>query len=127
MARNFNSAASDLTVNDVLLPFFGANWRMGSVEKRSSKGKSYRQITYEHVANVGKPAGPTWDEFDRCQALCRILTKSIMSAKIAGIEEKTEIVAEAPPFWDNPPESDAPPPTGDDPPHSFEDLDKIPF
>ena len=31
------------------------------------------------------------------------------------------------PFWENPPESDAPPPTGDDPPRSFEDLDKIPF
>jgi hypothetical protein len=165
VARNFNSAASDLTVNDVLLPFFGANWRMGSVEKRSSRGKSYRQITYEHVANVGKPGGPTWDEFDRCQALCRILTKSITPATVAGVEAMAEsdprdhavwsanhnvwtklVSAEldrrrgqapqwyvklmdeltdyslgtrssytaSPPFWDNPPESEAPPPTEDD-------------
>jgi hypothetical protein len=52
VARNFNSAASALTVENVQLPFFGANWRIGSVEKRSSKGKNYWQTTYELVANV---------------------------------------------------------------------------
>jgi hypothetical protein len=45
----------------------------------------------------------------------------------AAVEEKTDQAASEPPFWENPPESDAPPPTGDDPPRSFEDLDKIPF
>jgi hypothetical protein len=114
VARNFDSAASALTVENVQLPFFGANWRMGSVEKRSSKGKSYRQTTYELVANVCKPGGPSWDDFDRCQALCRILTKSIKPATVAGVEEKTDPAAAEPPFWANPPESDAPPPTEDD-------------
>jgi hypothetical protein len=114
VARNFNSAPSDLTVKNVLLPFFGANWRIGSVEKRSSKGTSYRQITYEHVANVGMPGGPSWDEFDRCRALCRILTKSITPATVVGVEEKTDHAASEPQFWENPPESDAPPPTEDD-------------
>jgi hypothetical protein len=126
VARNFNSAASDLTVDDVLLPFFGANSRMGSVEKRSLKGKSYRQIPYEHVANVGKPGGPSWDDFDRCRALWRILTRSIKTTT-AGVEEKTDPVAAEPPFWENMPESDAPPPTGDDQPPTFEDPDEIEF
>jgi hypothetical protein len=44
-----------------------------------------------------------------------------------GVEEKTDQAASEPPFWANPPESDAPPPTGDDQPPSFEDLDKISF
>jgi hypothetical protein len=127
VARSFNSAASDLTVENVQLPFYGANWRMGSVEKRSSKGKSYWQTTYELVANVCKPGGPSWDDFDRCRALCCILTKSIKPATAAGVEGKTDQAASVPPFWENPPESDAQPPTGDDPPRSFEDLDKIPF
>ena len=59
VARNFNSAASALTVENVQLPFFGANWRIGSVEKRSSKGKIYWRTTYELVATVGKPGGPS--------------------------------------------------------------------
>jgi hypothetical protein len=114
VARNFNSAASALTFENVQLPLFGANWRMGSVEKRSSKGKTYWQTTYQLVANVCKPGGPSCDDFDRCRALCRILKKSITPPKTAVIEEKTENVTAAVPFWENPPESDAPPPTEDD-------------
>jgi hypothetical protein len=114
-------------IGNVQLSFFGANWRIGAVEKRSSKGKDYWQTTYKHVANVGQPGGPTWDDFDRCQALCRSLTKSITPTKVVGVEGKGEKAAAAPPFWENTPESDAPPPTGDDPARSFEDLDDIPF
>jgi hypothetical protein len=127
VARHFNSAASALTIENVQLPFFGANWRIGSVEKPSSKGKSYWRTTYELVANVCKPGGPSWDDFDRCRALCCILTKSIRPVTAAAVEEKTDQAASEPPFWENPPESDAPPPTGEDPPRSFEDLDKISF
>ena len=107
-------------------PFFGANWRIGSVEKRSLKGNPYWQTTYELVANVCKPGGPSWDDFDRCRALCCILTKSIKPATAPSVEEKDQATSE-PPFWENPPDSDAPPPTGDDPPRTDEDLDKIPF
>jgi hypothetical protein len=127
VARSFNSAASNLMIEDVQLPFFGANWRMGSVEKRTSRGKTYRQTTYEHIASVGQPGGPSWDDFDRCQALCRALTKSITPTKVVEVERKGEKAAVAPAFWENPPESDAPPPTGDDPPRTFENLDEIPF
>jgi hypothetical protein len=114
VARNFNSAASALTVENVQLPFFGANWRIRSVEKRSSKGKIYWQATYELVAKVCEPGGPNWDDFDRCRALCCILTKSIKPATAAGVEENTGQATSEPPFWENPPESDAPPPTEDD-------------
>ena len=127
VARNFNSAASNLTIENVQLPFFGANWRIGSVEKRSLKGKYYWQTTYEFVAIVSKPGGPTGDDFDRCQALCRILMKSIKPATAARVENKTDQATSESPFWANPPESDAPPSTGDDPPRSLEDLHKIPF
>ena len=127
VARNFNSAASALTVENVQLPFFGANWRIGSVEKRSSKGNPYWQTTYEHIANVGQPGGPTWDGFYRCRALCCILKKSVKPATVAEGEGTTDSTSSVRPFWENPPESDAPPPTGDDPLRSFEDLYKIPF
>ena len=59
VARSFNSAASNLIIENVQLPFFGANWRIGSAEKRSLKGKNYWQTTYEFVAIVSKPDGPT--------------------------------------------------------------------
>jgi hypothetical protein len=127
VARAFNSAAGALTVEKVRLPFFGGNWRIGSVAKRSAKGKSYWQTTYEHIANVGQPGGPTWDDFDRGRALCCILTKSIKPATVAEGQGTTDKTSSEPPFWENPPRSDAPPPTGDDPPRTDEDLDKIPF
>ena len=114
VARSFNSAAGDLTVENVQVPFFGANWRMGSVEKRSSKGKSYWQTTYEHIATVGQPGGPTWDDFDRCRALSCLLTKSIKPAMMTKGERTTDRTSSVTPFWENPPESDAPPPTEDD-------------
>jgi hypothetical protein len=127
VARHYNSAASALTVENVQLAFFGANWRIGSVEKPGLKGKSYWRTTYELVATVGEPGGPSWDDFDRCGGLCRFLIRSIKPATVAGVEEKIDQAASATPFWENPPESDAPPPTGDDPPRTFEDLVKIPF
>jgi hypothetical protein len=130
-ARQLNSAAGALVIETdqgrVQLPFYGANWRMGAIEKHASNGKSFWQETYEHVGTVGQSGGPTWDEFDRCQALCRFLTESVTLTKVAGVEGKSEKAATVPAFWENPPESDAPPPTGDDPPRTLEDLDKIPF
>src|SRR5579871_770469 len=126
VARNFNSAAGDLMIEDVQIPFFGANWRIGSVEKRSAKGRTYWQATYAHNAMVGQPGGPTLDDFDRCRALCRCLRKSMKPATGAGAEWEIDVTASEPTLWESPPESDAPPPTGDDPPRTFEDLGKIP-
>jgi hypothetical protein len=131
VARQLNSAAGALVIETdqgpVQLPFYGANWRMGAMEKHKSNGKSFWQETYEFIATVGQPGGPSWDTFNRCQALCRFLTRSIKPATVAGVEGKAEKAATAAPFWENPPESDAPPSTGDDPPRSSEDLDKIEF
>jgi hypothetical protein len=125
VARQLNSAAGALVIETdqgpVQLPFYGANWRMGAIEKHASNGKSFWQETYEHVGTVGQPGGPTWDEFDRCQALCRFLTRSIKPARVAGTAEETDQAASEPPFWENPPESDAPPLIEDDPPPPTED------
>jgi hypothetical protein len=92
VARQLNSAAGALVIETdqgpVQLPFYGANWRMGAIEKHGSNGKSYWQETYELIGTVGQPGGPSWDEFDRCQALCRILTRSIKPATAAGVEGK---------------------------------------
>jgi hypothetical protein len=96
---------------------------MGAIEKPGSNGKSYWQPTYQLIATVGQSGGPSWDEFDRCQALYRILTRSIKPATVAGV--KTDQAESAPPFWEGPPESNAPPPTGDDPPLTLEDLEKM--
>jgi hypothetical protein len=108
VARNLNSAASTLVVETaegpVQLPFFGANWRIGSTEK---PGTSYWQPTYELVAVVGEPGGPSLDDFDRCRRLCHSMTRAITSAKAGEIEATTD---KSTPFWDDPPKSDAPPP-----------------
>ena len=60
VARSLNSAASKLTAETdgppIRLPFFGANWRMGSIEKHNTNGKSYWQPTYQHCRNDW-PAG----------------------------------------------------------------------
>jgi hypothetical protein len=125
VARGFNWAASNLTIENVQLPFFGANWGIASLGKRSSKGKNYQQTTYEYIASVGQPGGPSLDDFDRCQGLYRLLTKMYAPTKLTGTEDKGEEAA-VPAFWENPPESDLPPPIGDDPRRSFEDLDDIP-
>jgi hypothetical protein len=123
VARSFNSAASTLMIGSVQLPFFGANWRMGSVEKVSSRGKRYWQTTYEHVANVGQSGGPTLDDFDRCRSLCHLLKRSIGPTKSRITASDTDAASAA----EDPPESGAPPPTGDDPPRSLADLDDIQF
>jgi hypothetical protein len=131
VARQLNSAAGALLIETdqgpVQLPFYGANWRLAAIERHSSNGKSFWQETYEHIGTVGQSGGPSWKDFNRCQALCRFLTRSIKPATATGVEEKTDQAESAPPFWESPPESDAPPPTGDDPPRSFEDLDKFQF
>jgi hypothetical protein len=113
VARGLNSAASNLTAETgeppLRLPFFAANWRMGSIQKFSSNGKSYWQPTFGLVAIVGRPGGPSWDDFDQCRRLCHLLASSMSSAKATGSEEKA-----AAPFWENAPTSDAPPSTGND-------------
>ena len=124
VARSLNSAASKLTPETddppIRLPFFAANWRMGSTEKHNSNGKSYWQPTYQFVRPIGQPGGPSGDQFDRCRRFCQLSTKSIALAESASDKN-------AAPDAEGPPESDAPPPTGDDTPRSQADLEDIPF
>jgi hypothetical protein len=127
VARSLNAAAGTLIAESsepVRLPFFGANWCMGSIEKPNSNGKAYWQPTYKLVGTVGQLEGPSWDDFDRCHRLCRLLTESITPAK-----SRTDSTNDNHPGPDAqyPPESDAPPPTGDDTPRSLADLEDIPF
>jgi hypothetical protein len=121
VARQLNSAAGALLIETdqgpVQLPFYGANWRMGAIEK---PGSSFWQETYEHIGTIGQPGGPSRDDFNRCQALCGFLTKSIKPATAAGVEEKIDQVASETPFWENPPEPDLPPLT-------LEDLENMRF
>jgi hypothetical protein len=127
-ARNLNSTAGYLVIETVegavQVPFFGANWRMGSTGKQGSNGKTYWQPTYKLVATVGEPGGPSWDDFNQGRKLYQRLTKWVALTK-ARIEAVSDI--SAPTSSEEPPNSEAPPPTGDDPPRSFEDLDDIPF
>ena len=123
VARNLNAQACTLMVETgegpVQLPFYGASWRVGSIQKQSSNGKTYFQPTYKLLGTVGEPEGPSGDHFDRCHRFCQLLTRSIAPAK-----PKIELASVA----QGPPESDAPPPTGDDTPRSLDDLDDdIPF
>jgi hypothetical protein len=129
VARSLNSAASKLTAETgeppVRLPFFAANWRMGSTEKHNSNGKSFWQPTYQLVATIGQQGGPSEDDFDRGRRVCHLLTGSTALAK-----SRTDVTNDndAAPDAQDPPESDAPPPTGDDTPRSLDDLDDdIPF
>jgi hypothetical protein len=129
VARSLNSAASKLTAETdgppIRLPFFAANWRMGSIEKyNTTNGKSFWQPTYQIVGTIGQPGGPSGDEFDRCRRFCQLSTKLI------ALPESTSNAASnnnAAPDAEGPPESDAPPPTGDDTPRSLADLEDIPF
>jgi hypothetical protein len=128
VARSLNSAASNLTAETdeplVRLSFFAANWRMGSTEKYNSNGKRIWLPTYQLVATIGQPGGPSWDNFDRCRRLCQVLAASIALAK--SMADATN-GSDAAPYAQGPPESDAPPPTGDDSPRSLADLEEIPF
>jgi hypothetical protein len=128
VARSLNSAASKLTAETdgppIRLPFFGASWRMGSIEKQSSNGKSYWQPTYELVGTIGQPGGPSEDGFDQCRRICQLLTRSAaLAAAKTGMTNDNNPAREA----EEPPESGAPPPTGDDTPRSLADLEEIPF
>jgi hypothetical protein len=128
VARSLNSAASSLTAETdeqlVRLPFFAANWRMGSTEKYNSYGKKIWLPTYQLVATIGQPGGPSWDDFDRYRRLCHLLTKSIALA-VSGADATNDNNAAL--DAKEPPESEAPPPTGDDTPRSLTDLEEIPF
>jgi hypothetical protein len=128
VARSLNSAASNLTAETdeplVRLPFFAANWRMGSTEKYNSNGKKIWLPTYQFVATIGQPGGPSRDDFDRCRRLCQLLTKS---AALAASRTDATNDNNAARHAEEPPESDAPPPTGDDTPRSLADLEDIPF
>jgi hypothetical protein len=91
VARNLNAAANALrlrTANGLVrLPFFGASYRMGSIERLGSNGKSYWQPTFQFVARVGEEGGPTWDEFYRCDELCDALNPT------APVKSKNESTA----------------------------------
>ena len=54
---------------------------MGSTEKHNSNGKSFWQPTYQHVATIGKPGGPSGDGFDRGRRVCHQLTGSAALAE----------------------------------------------
>ena len=129
VARSLNSAANKLTAETdeppIRLPFFAANWRMGWTEKHNSSGKSFWQPTYQLVATIGQPGGPSWGDFDRCRRLCHLLTRPITPAKSVDVQAIRDKASAEP--RENPPESDAPPPTGDDLPRSLGDLEDIPF
>ena len=60
VARSLNSAASKLTAETdgppIRLPFFAANWRMGSIEKYNSNGKRFWLPTYQPRRD-NRPAG----------------------------------------------------------------------
>jgi hypothetical protein len=124
VARYLNSAAGHLVVEAVegplQLPFFGANWRMGSIEKPSSNGNTHWLPTYELVATVGQPGGPGWDDFDRGHTLHQRLSHWVALAQSKTTATNDNNTGE-------PPESDAPPPTGADTSRSLADLEDIPF
>jgi hypothetical protein len=98
--------------------------RAARPEKYNSNGKGIWLPTYQLVATIGQPGGPSWDNFDRCGRLCQVLAASIALAK-----SRTDATngSDAAPRAQGPPESDAPPPTGDDWPRSLADLEEIPF
>jgi hypothetical protein len=128
VARSLNSAASKLTAETdgppIRLPFYAANWRMGSTEKHNSNGKSFWQPTYQLVGTIGQPGGPSGDGFDLCHRICQLVTRSSTPTN-----PRIELTNDnnAAPDAEGPPESDAPPPTGDDTPRSLADLEEIPF
>jgi hypothetical protein len=124
VARHLNGAANSLrlkTANELVrLPFFGANYRMASIEKQGSSGKTHWLPTFEFVARVGEEGGPTWDDFHRCYELCDALNP------IPLVQPKNEWAGTS--QSEEPPDSGAPPPTGDDSPRSLDDLeDEIRF
>jgi hypothetical protein len=128
VARSLNSAASKLTAETdgppIRLPFFAVNWRMGSIEKHNTNGKSFWQSTYQIVGTIGQPGGPSGDGFDRYRRLCQLLTKSAaLAASRTDATNDNNAARDA----EEPPESEAPPPTGDDTPRSLADLEDIPF
>jgi hypothetical protein len=50
-------------------------------EKYNSNGKGIWLPTYQLVATIGQPGGPSWDNFDRCRRLCQLPAASIALAK----------------------------------------------
>jgi hypothetical protein len=127
VARNVNAQALTLAIETddgpVQLPFYGANWEVGSFGKQGSNG-TYFQPTYKLLGTVGEPDGPSGDGFDLCHRVCQLVTRSITPTKLR--IESAGVNNEAPDV-EGPPESDAPPPTGDDTPRSQADLEDIPF
>ena len=127
VARSFNSAASELTVEKwaAWLPFFAANWRMGSDREAKLQGKELLAATYQLVGTIWRARRPEWDELRSMPGLCCILTRSsgpATATKTSRHNNDRPRRSSRP--WEEPPESGAPPPTGDDMPRSPADLDR---